>query len=189
MHFATQQTSVSIVQFIPMPTALQAHQACRQMLTSWVPDSSVNLFPVWSPGQEEGGEATGAESGAVADMEVIMDLLTLPGLRAEAERVFERCVAKGLFSEAAAAAVLERRRMQYLLVSAMPPAPSWQGQSDALITPPFPAPGGAPCRCGCRTGLRHDTRVKGAHCCTRGCVAQQAQGLQPPHQVSLFNTV
>lgn len=53
-------------------------------------------------GQDDGGEGTtaaapaGSAVGAGADVEVLLDLLTVADLRAEAERVLERCVLKVL---------------------------------------------------------------------------------------------
>lgn len=53
-------------------------------------------------------------------MEVLLDLLAGPA-RAEAERVFERAVVRGLFGEAEVLAVLERRRAAALAAAAAPP--------------------------------------------------------------------
>ncbi len=56
-------------------------------------------------------------SGGVADVELLFDALTVPAMRVEAERVFERAAARGLFGEREAVAVLERRRVAALVAA------------------------------------------------------------------------
>ena len=70
-----------------------------------------------------------AGSAGAADVEVLLDLLAGPA-RAEAERVFERAVVRGLFGEAELLAVLERRRAAALAAAAVPPIP---GAPCALV--------------------------------------------------------
>jgi len=64
---------------------------------------------------EDGAEEL--SSGGVADVELLFDALSAPAVRAEAERVFERAAARGLFGEREAVAVLERRRVAALVAA------------------------------------------------------------------------
>ena len=60
----------------------------------------------------------------MADVELLLDALSVPATRAEAERVFERAAANGVFSEREVVAVLERRRVAALVAAGAkgPPA-------------------------------------------------------------------
>ena len=65
------------------------------------------------------GDAYGDEpsTGGLADTELLLDALSVPAMRAEAERVFERAAARGLFGEREVVAVLERRRVAALVAA------------------------------------------------------------------------
>jgi hypothetical protein len=56
-------------------------------------------------------------AGGLADAELLLDALSVPAMRAEAERVFERAAARGLFGEREVVAVLERRRVAALVAA------------------------------------------------------------------------
>ena len=64
-----------------------------------------------------GDGADEPSTGGVADVELLFDALGVPAARAEAERVFERAAARGLFGEREAVAVLERRRVAALVAA------------------------------------------------------------------------
>lgn len=48
-------------------------------------------------------------------MDILVEMLTMPAMRVEAQRVFERAIARGAFGEQSVVMVLERRRSQRLL--------------------------------------------------------------------------
>ncbi|XP_073389362.1 uncharacterized protein [Physcomitrium patens] len=52
----------------------------------------------------------------VADVDFLVEMLTVPTLRVEAQRVFERALARGAFGEQSVVMVLERRRSQRVIV-------------------------------------------------------------------------
>ncbi|KAI5073759.1 hypothetical protein GOP47_0011772 [Adiantum capillus-veneris] len=52
----------------------------------------------------------------VADVDVLVEMLTVPCLRAEAQQVFERAIARGAFGEHSVVMVLERRHAQRLIM-------------------------------------------------------------------------
>lgn len=49
-------------------------------------------------------------------MDFLVEMLTMPSLRIEAQRVFERAIARGAFGEQSVVMVLERRRSQRLIL-------------------------------------------------------------------------
>ena len=63
-------------------------------------------------------------TGGLADVELLFDALSVPTTRAEAERVFERAAARGLFGAREAVAVLERRRVAALVAAGHRAAPA-----------------------------------------------------------------
>ena len=52
----------------------------------------------------------------VADVDILVEMLTIPSLRTEAQQVFERAIAKGAFGEHSVVMVLERRHTQRLIM-------------------------------------------------------------------------
>ena len=52
----------------------------------------------------------------VADVDILVEMLTIPSLRTEAQQVFERAIAKGAFGEHSVVMVLERRHAQRLIM-------------------------------------------------------------------------
>jgi len=62
--------------------------------------------------------AAAAACWRLADVDILLELLALPRLRANAQAVFERCVARGAFGEQAMIMVMERRRSQAALSAA-----------------------------------------------------------------------
>ncbi|KAH7443293.1 hypothetical protein KP509_02G028800 [Ceratopteris richardii] len=52
----------------------------------------------------------------VADVDILVEMLTIPCLRVEAQQVFERAIARGAFGEHSVVMVLERRHAQRLIM-------------------------------------------------------------------------
>lgn len=60
-------------------------------------------------------EKVAASCWRVADVDFLVEMLTMPALRLEAQRVFEHAIARGAFGERSVVMVLERRRSQRLM--------------------------------------------------------------------------
>ncbi|KAJ7566029.1 hypothetical protein O6H91_02G085600 [Diphasiastrum complanatum] len=61
-------------------------------------------------------ERVAAACWRVADVDILVQMLTVHSLRVEAQRVFERAIARGAFGEQSVVMVLERRRSQRLVM-------------------------------------------------------------------------
>lgn len=66
--------------------------------------------------QAAAAEQVAAACWRVADVDILVEMLTVPSLRMEAQRVFERAIARGAFGEQSVVMVLERRRSQRLIM-------------------------------------------------------------------------
>lgn len=82
--------------------------------------------------------AAAAACWRLADVDILLELLALPRLRANAQAVFERCVARGAFGEQAMIMVMERRRTQSAL-SAAAAAAAAAAAGGAGMAYPLPA--------------------------------------------------
>lgn len=63
-------------------------------------------------GVQAAAEQVAASCWRVSDVDFLVEMLTMPTLRVDAQRVFERAIAKGAFGEQSVVMVLERRRAQ-----------------------------------------------------------------------------
>jgi hypothetical protein len=61
-------------------------------------------------------QATAAACWRIADVDILVEMLTVPALRLEAQRVFERAISRSVFGDQAVVVVLERRRSQRLIL-------------------------------------------------------------------------
>lgn len=90
-------------------------------------------------------QATAAACWRIADADILVEMLTVPALRLEAQRVFEHALARGVFGDQAVAVVLERRRSQRLILDLrLSVAPPLGGGADGQAGAPpedddFPA--------------------------------------------------
>ncbi|GBG61401.1 hypothetical protein CBR_g20432 [Chara braunii] len=64
----------------------------------------------------ERAAAAAAVCWRVADVDMLVEMLTVPQLRVDAQRVFERAIARGAFGEQSVVMVLERRQSQRLIM-------------------------------------------------------------------------
>eukprot|EP00850_Spirogloea_muscicola_P017601 SM000153S01590 [mRNA] locus=s153:33191:42651:- [translate_table: standard] len=73
-------------------------------------------------------EQAAAACWRVADVDILVEMLTLPQFRFQARAVFEACVNRGAFGEQSVVMVLERRRAQRLILQRGVGAAGWQGE-------------------------------------------------------------
>ncbi|CAM6084873.1 unnamed protein product [Calypogeia fissa] len=79
-------------------------------------------------------EQVAAACWRVADVDILVEMLTVPSLRVEAQRVFEQAIARGAFGEQSVVMVLERRRSQRLIMDSRHSSMGGVAQpSDPLI--------------------------------------------------------
>ncbi|KAK9829646.1 hypothetical protein WJX72_007078 [[Myrmecia] bisecta] len=118
--------------------AVTQYKEVAQAMLADIDASCKALAKAGRPVSTQDGDSLEAPAALhVADLEVLMDLLAQPSLRRDTERVFEQGVVLGLVSESEVAAVLERRRMQHLVASSMPPP---RFSPDLLPQMPFFTP-------------------------------------------------
>ena len=88
-------------------------------------------------------EKVAASCWRVADVDFLVEMLTMPTLRIEAQRVFERAIARGAFGEQSVVMVLERRRSQRLILGTRMSASSATAPASHVQDPLMPGtPGG-----------------------------------------------
>lgn len=81
-------------------------------------DCLAHISSFWWPGHclQAAAEQVAATCWRVSDVDFLVEMLTMPTLRIEAQRVFERAIARGAFGEQSVVMVLERRRSQRLIL-------------------------------------------------------------------------
>nr|PNR60391.1 hypothetical protein PHYPA_003184 [Physcomitrium patens] len=88
-------------------------------------------------------EKVAASCWRVADVDFLVEMLTMPTLRIEAQRVFERAIARGAFGEQSVVMVLERRRSQRLILGTRMGASAGNAAASHVQDPLMPGtPGG-----------------------------------------------
>lgn len=100
-----------------------------------IPDMGGGIFGGDPGAALAAAQATAAACWRIADVDILLEMLTVPALRLEAQRVFECAISRGVFGDQAVAVVLERRRSQRLILdlrlSVAPPVGGSDGQAGA----------------------------------------------------------